>query len=111
MNFGIFDEPLLEPLDDKLFSPVHAHFPPDFYHQANNELFQYGTNKTDVSDFFNSAVNWDDLCDSIYLEDENNGPCSVSDVEMANMTVSSSSDPSNSNPFPVNVLKLYALSK
>ncbi|CAK8537731.1 unnamed protein product [Lathyrus sativus] len=86
LNFDIFDDPPLEPLDDKLFSPVHAHFPPEFYHQANNELFQYGTNKTDISDFFDSAVNWDDLCDSIYLEDENNGLCSVSDVEMANMT-------------------------
>ncbi|XP_058762265.1 NAC domain-containing protein 62-like [Vicia villosa] len=85
-NFGIFDDPLLEPLDDKLFSPPHAHFPPEFYLQDNNELFQYDTNKTDDSDFLNSAINWDDLCDSIYLDDENSGPCSVSDAEMANMT-------------------------
>ncbi|CAI8607992.1 unnamed protein product [Vicia faba] len=59
LNFDIFYDPLLVLLDDKLVSPVHAHFPPEFYHQANNELFQYG---------------------------ENNGPCSVSHVEMANMT-------------------------
>ncbi|CAI8585736.1 unnamed protein product [Vicia faba] len=85
LNFDIFDDPPLESLDDKLFSPLHAHFPPEFYHQANNELFHYGTNKMDDSDFLNSAINWDELCDSIYLEDENNGPCSVSDVEMANM--------------------------
>ncbi|KAL5062730.1 hypothetical protein RYX36_024467 [Vicia faba] len=47
----------------------HMHYvEKEFYHQANNELFQYGTNKTDLSDFFNSTVNWDNHSDSIYLE-------------------------------------------
>jgi hypothetical protein len=100
----IFDSPRfeLEPWDDKLFSPAHAHFPPEFGYQANNELIQYGTNGTDVSDFFNSCVNWDefsseasislDLSPTIFKIPEN-GPCSDSDVEMANMMVSNSSDP------------------
>nr|AFK41148.1 unknown [Medicago truncatula] len=96
LNLDIFDSPRfeLEPWDDKLFSPAHAHFPPEFGHQANNELIQYGTNGTDVSDFFDSCVNWDEFSSeaSISLELSpnifkipENGSCSNSDVEMANM--------------------------
>lgn len=103
MNWDIFYNPTNGQLDDKLFSPVHAHFPPEFYYQPNNELeLQYGSNEADVSDFINSAVNWDEFSreensslelNSTLLNVKDSGSCSDSDVEMANMTVSNSSDP------------------
>lgn len=92
--------PQFEQLDDRLFSPAHAHFPAEFYHHPNNELeFQYGTNETDVSDFFNSAINWDELVredssslelNSALLNVKDNGSCSDSDVDI---TVSNGSGP------------------
>nr|QSD99871.1 NAC family transcription factor [Melilotus albus] len=88
LNLDIFDSPQFLPWDDKLFSPVHAHFPPEFYGQANNELSQYGTNEIDVSDFFSSAVNWDNFsseANSCLFNIPENGSCSDSDVEMTNM--------------------------
>jgi hypothetical protein len=98
LNLDIFDDPQFEPFDDKLFSPVHAHFPREFNYQANNEIdFQYGTNETDISEFFNSAVNWDEFSygpsNSCFLSHKDNGSCSDSDAEMAKATmVSNSSD-------------------
>jgi len=59
-------DPRNELLDDKLFSPVLAHIQPEFHYQANNESdgwygLQYGTNETNMSDFLNSVVNWDQV--------------------------------------------------
>lgn len=92
----IFYDPTNQPLDDKLFSPIHAHFPQEIYYQANNQPeLQYGTNETNISDFFDSVVNWDafsydtssqDLSSS-FFNFKDNGSGSDSDVEMANMTV------------------------
>ncbi|XP_027903156.1 NAC domain-containing protein 91-like [Vigna unguiculata] len=55
-----------ELLDDKLFSPELAHVQPEFHYQPNRESdsrygLQYGTNETNISDFLNSVVNWDEL--------------------------------------------------
>ncbi|GAU25748.1 hypothetical protein TSUD_216800 [Trifolium subterraneum] len=102
LNFDIFDDPQFEPFDDKLFSPVHAHFPREFNYQANNEFeFQYGTNEIDVSDFFNSAVNWDECSyeasSSCFLSRKDNGSCSDSDAEMAKMTMHLQADSGNSD--------------
>ncbi|XP_020205492.1 NAC domain-containing protein 62 [Cajanus cajan] len=83
-----------EPLDDKLFSPVHAHFPQEIYYQTNNQPeLQYGTNETNFSNIFES-INWDafsydtsslDVSSSL-LNIKDNGSGSDSDVEMANIT-------------------------
>lgn len=59
-------DPRNELLDDKLFSPVLAHIQPEFHYQANIESddwygLQYGTNETNMSDFLNSVVNWDQV--------------------------------------------------
>ncbi|KHN46203.1 NAC domain-containing protein 78 [Glycine soja] len=94
LNVDIFYDPTNLPLDDKLFSPVHAHFPTDFYYQANNQSeLQYGTNEN-ISEFFDSVVNWDafshdtsslDLSSSFLINNTDNGSGSDSDVEMTNM--------------------------
>ncbi|CAJ1970591.1 unnamed protein product [Sphenostylis stenocarpa] len=93
-NVDMFYDPTNQQLDDKLFSPVHAHFPPEIYYQANNQSeFQYGTNDN-MSDFFDSVVNWDAISydtssldlSSSFLNVKDNGSGSDSDVEMANMT-------------------------
>lgn len=98
-------DPRNELLDDKLFSPVLAHIQPEFHYQANIESddwygLQYGTNETNMSDFLNSVVNWD----QVPFEDPNcqqqsyplfNVKDSVLssdlDSELAIMTVSNSS--------------------
>ncbi|XP_027940384.1 protein NTM1-like 9 isoform X1 [Vigna unguiculata] len=89
-NFEDFYDPTKQQLlDDKLFSPVHAHFPPEIYYQSE---LQYGTNDN-MSDFFDS-VNWDAISydtsslelGSSFLNVKDNGSGSDSDVEMANMT-------------------------
>ncbi|XP_068486028.1 NAC domain-containing protein 91-like isoform X2 [Phaseolus vulgaris] len=88
-NFEDFYDPTNQQLDDKLFSPVHAHFPPEIYYQSE---LQYGTNDN-MSDLFDS-VNWDAIsydtsslepCSSL-LNVKDHGSGSDSDVEMANMT-------------------------
>lgn len=66
MNFDIYYDPRSELLDGKLFSPVLAHIQPEFHYQANIESddwygLQYGTNETNMSDFLNSVVNWDQV--------------------------------------------------
>ena len=67
LNFDIYyDDPRSELLDGKLFSPVLAHIQPEFHYQANIESdgrygLQYGTNETNMSDFLNSVVNWDQV--------------------------------------------------
>ncbi|XP_014505174.1 protein NTM1-like 9 isoform X2 [Vigna radiata var. radiata] len=88
-NFEDFYDPTNQQLDDKLFSPVHAHFPPEIYYQSE---LQYGTNNN-MSDFFDS-VNWDAISydtsslelGSSFLNVRDNGSGSDSDVEMTNMT-------------------------
>ncbi|KAK7301000.1 hypothetical protein RJT34_11854 [Clitoria ternatea] len=95
-NVDIFYDPTNQQLDDKLFSPVHAHFPPEFRYPANNQSeLQYGTNEANISDFFDSVVNWDAISyddsssldiSSTWPNVKDNGSCSDSDVEMANMT-------------------------
>ncbi|CAJ2652383.1 unnamed protein product [Trifolium pratense] len=109
LNLDIFEDPQFEPLDDKLFSPVHAHFPREFNYQPNTEFefqygtneFQYGTNETDVSHFFNSAVNWDEFSyeasSSCFLSHKDNGSCSGSDAEMAKTTMHLQADSGNSD--------------
>ena len=101
MNVDIFYDPTNQQLDDKLFSPVHAHFPTDFYYQANNQSeLQYGTSEN-ISEFFDSVVNWDSFSyatssldlGSSFLNPKDNGSGSDSDVEMTNMLVSNRSDP------------------
>ncbi|XP_058786662.1 NAC domain-containing protein 91-like [Vicia villosa] len=101
LNFDIYYNPkdgLL--LDDRLFSPVLAHMPPEFDYQANSESdgqcgFQYGTNELNISDFLDSNLNWDQVpCEesSSYpqnfpplLNVKDNGSGSDSDAEVANM--------------------------
>ncbi|XP_027364827.1 NAC domain-containing protein 91-like isoform X2 [Abrus precatorius] len=66
LNFDIYYDPNNQLLDDKLFSPVLVHIPPEIHYQANNESegrcgLQYGTNETNISEFLNSVVNWDQL--------------------------------------------------
>ncbi|TKY73998.1 NTM 9 [Spatholobus suberectus] len=66
LDFDIYYDPSNELLDDKFFSPVLAHIQPEFHYQANIELdnqygLQYGTNETNISDFLNSVVNWDQV--------------------------------------------------
>ncbi|OIW20385.1 hypothetical protein TanjilG_09594 [Lupinus angustifolius] len=51
---------------DGIFPPIDEHIPPYFGYQANSESdglyeLQYGTNETNVSDFFESVVNWDEV--------------------------------------------------
>lgn len=108
MNWDIFFQ-ANEPLDDKLFSPVHLHIPPEFYYQENSESdghcglpLQYGTNETNISDFFNSVVNWDGFSydesrsqklNSSLFDVKDNGSYIESDVQMPNMMVSNSSNP------------------
>ncbi|KAL2317538.1 hypothetical protein Fmac_031414 [Flemingia macrophylla] len=82
----IFYDPTSHPLDDKLFSPVHAHFPQGIYYQNQPEL-PYSTNDTSFSDIFNwDAFSYDtsslDLSSSL-LHVKDNGSGSDSDVEMA----------------------------
>ncbi|KAK7282481.1 hypothetical protein RIF29_11297 [Crotalaria pallida] len=65
-NFDDFFDPKSDLFDGKIFSPAHAHIPPDFYCQTHNESgglcgLHYGTNETNISDFFDSVVNWDDV--------------------------------------------------
>ncbi|XP_027369168.1 NAC domain-containing protein 62-like isoform X2 [Abrus precatorius] len=96
LNVNIFYDPINQQLDDKLFSPVHAHFPPEFSYQPNNQPeLLYGTNEPNISDFFDSVVNWDafshddssslDLSSTL-INVKEYGSGSDSDVEMANMT-------------------------
>ncbi|CAL0317803.1 unnamed protein product [Lupinus luteus] len=61
-NWDLLNPPL-EQLDDKLFSPARAHILPEFYYQANNESdgscglqHQYGTNETNITDYYNSFI-------------------------------------------------------
>ncbi|RZB69740.1 protein NTM1-like 9 [Glycine soja] len=93
LSVDIFYDPTNQQLDDKLFSPVHAHLPADFYYQANNQSeLQYGTSEN-ISEFFDSVVNWDSFSyatssldlGSSFLNPKDNGSGSDSDVEMANM--------------------------
>lgn len=109
MNFDIYYNPkdgLL--LDDRLYSPVLAHMPPEFDYQANSESdgqcgLQYGTNEINISDFLDSNLNWDQIpCEEssnyqqnfpLLLNVKDNGSGSDSDAEVANMmTVSNSSN-------------------
>ncbi|CAK8567724.1 unnamed protein product [Lathyrus sativus] len=101
MNFDIYYNPkdgLL--LDDRLFSPVLTHMPPEFDYQANSESdgqcgLQYGTNEINISDFLDSNLNWDQIpCEesSSYPQNftplltvKDNGSGSDSDAEVANM--------------------------
>ncbi|KAK7321329.1 hypothetical protein VNO77_31860 [Canavalia gladiata] len=95
-NVNIFYDPTYQQLDDKLFSPVHAHFPQEFCYQPNNQSEpMYGTNEANISDFIYSVVNWDAVSfeDSSSHEQsssmpniKDNGSGSDSDVEMINMT-------------------------
>lgn len=103
LNLDIFYDPTNEPLDDKLFSPVHVHLPPEFYFPPSNESdnscglqLQYGTNEANMSDFLNSVVNWDEISydssthkpTSTLIDAKDNGSGSDSDVEMSNIPVS-----------------------
>ncbi|XP_047149684.1 NAC domain-containing protein 91-like isoform X2 [Vigna umbellata] len=65
-NVDMYYDPKNELLDDKLFSPELALVQPEFHYQPNSESdsrygLQYGTNETNISDFLNSVVNWDEL--------------------------------------------------
>lgn len=99
LNFDMFYDPTTEPLDDKLFSPVHQHIPPEFCYPSSDEVancglqFQYGTNEIDITEFINSVVNWDELSydsssqkpTSALVDAKDNGSGSESDVEMPNI--------------------------
>ncbi|KAL1290645.1 hypothetical protein HN51_059195 [Arachis hypogaea] len=64
LNWDIFNDPEDKIFDDKLFSPVHSHIPPEFYYQANNE--------TNIADILNS-VNWDEISyEDPYSQAQNN---------------------------------------
>ncbi|RDX73208.1 Protein NTM1-like 9 [Mucuna pruriens] len=100
LDYDIYYDPKNELLDGKLFSPVHAHIQPEFHYQPNVESdsrygLQYGTNETNISEFLDSIVNWDQFP---YVEPncqqqnfpsfnvEDNVLCSGIDAELANMT-------------------------
>ncbi|KAI9097640.1 hypothetical protein K1719_025411 [Acacia pycnantha] len=99
LNLDIFYDPTTEPLDDKLFSPIHQHIPPEFCFPSSNEAdncgmqLQYGTNEIDMTEFLNSVVKWDELsydssCQmptSTLVDAKDNGSGSDSDVEMPNI--------------------------
>ncbi|XP_059304431.1 protein NTM1-like 9 isoform X2 [Lycium ferocissimum] len=68
--FGNFGDPSLQPLDWKIFSPLHSQLQVEFgssYLQVplNNDIsayqkdvqFQYGTNALDINDFLDSVIN------------------------------------------------------
>ncbi|OIV96906.1 hypothetical protein TanjilG_00488 [Lupinus angustifolius] len=66
LNIDVIFDPKTELLDVELFPPAHAHIPTDFYCQPDSELdglcgLQYGANETNISDFFDSVVNWDEV--------------------------------------------------
>ncbi|CAL0319584.1 unnamed protein product [Lupinus luteus] len=66
LNIDVIFDPKTELLDVELFPPVHAHTPTDFYCQPDSELdalcgLQFGANETNISDFFESVVNWDEV--------------------------------------------------
>ncbi|MED6220362.1 hypothetical protein PIB30_044180 [Stylosanthes scabra] len=64
INWDIFNDPEDKIFDDKLFSPIHSHIPPEFYYQANNE--------TNIADILNS-VNWDEISyEDPYSQTQNN---------------------------------------
>lgn len=103
LDLDIFYDPTTEPLDGKLFSPVHMHIPPEFNFSASDEpdnrgglQYQYGTNDANFSDFLNSVVNWDEVSydsstqkpTSTLIDAKDNGSGSDSDVEMLNAPVS-----------------------
>ena len=108
MYIDMFNDPMIETLDDKMFSPVHAHMPADVYFPVNNILdgrsgvqLQYGTNEANMSAFFDSIVNWDEVsCDQsgcqkptpTLFNAKDNGSGSDSDVETAITPVNSSSN-------------------
>lgn len=112
LDFETRYDPIKDLLDDKLFSPALVHMPPEFHYEANNESdgrygLQYGTNEISISDFLNSDVNWDQIsydesCNQYQnfplLNVKDNGSGSDTDVEVANMTVSNSSN--NMHLFP-----------
>ena len=93
-------------LDDRLFSPPLVHMPQEFHYQANNESdgrcgLQYGSNEINISDFLNYDLNWDQIPCEVSVSHQPNFPMlnvkdsgsgSNSDVEVANMTVSNSSN-------------------
>ena len=105
MNLDIFCDPNVQ-LDDKLFSPLHKHLLPEFYYQSNNESDghcglqpQYGTNEMNISDFFDSVINWDEIpydesssqmTNSAWFDVKGNGSWNNSNVELANAMVSDS---------------------
>lgn len=104
-NVDICYDPKTELLDDKLFSPELAHVQPEFHYQPNSESdsrygLQYGTNETNISDFLNSVVNWDELpyeepnCQQWTYPSfnvQNSALGSDIDSELANIKVSNSS--------------------
>ena len=107
MYFDMFCNPspitAIEPVNDKVFSPEHAHMPPDMCQQVNyaaddhcGQQLQYGTNEPDITKIIDSFVNWDELSceDSTLLNARDNGLGSDSDVEMAFKQVKLSSNTS-----------------
>lgn len=76
-----------------------------FYHPVSNESdahcglqFQYGSNETNISELFDSVINWGEISGegsisqkptSTILNPRDNGSGSDSDVEMANIPVNS----------------------
>ncbi|CAL0327528.1 unnamed protein product [Lupinus luteus] len=64
LNFDVIFDPKNELLDTDLFPPLKPHIPTDFSFQANNEsdaLSGLCSDETDISDFFISDVNWDQV--------------------------------------------------
>ncbi|XP_019437294.1 PREDICTED: NAC domain-containing protein 62-like isoform X2 [Lupinus angustifolius] len=65
LNFDVIFDPKTELLDADLFSPLKTHIPTDFSFQANNESDGLCADETNISDFFDSVVNWDEvLCEN-----------------------------------------------
>ncbi|KAE9587282.1 hypothetical protein Lal_00004976 [Lupinus albus] len=58
LDVNEFFNPKIELLDADLFSP---HISTDFSFEANNESNGLCADETDISDFFNSVVNWDEV--------------------------------------------------
>ncbi|XP_028806608.1 protein NTM1-like 9 [Neltuma alba] len=101
VNLDIFKEPITRPFDDKMFSPIHVHMPSEFYDPVCNDSdgqfglqLPYGTNETNISDFFDSYINCGDLSCEDYISQKptsgilnpcDNGSGNGSDVKMADM--------------------------
>lgn len=105
MNLFAYYNPKDNLFDERFFSPDNVHMRPEFDYQANSGSYsqcgQYGTNELNISSFLNSDLNWEQTPweDSVShqqifpsLNVKDNGSGSGSGAEVANMTVSNSSN-------------------